>query len=145
MSAVGLTSAVLLLTIACAPNYGTASWTFVQQARTEAGIAPLEWDSSLFPIADERARYIAEHLAIDHDQVYFDSHEADHAWKCEVTGRQPLIDPGQHRVVLDAIGFGWINSPEHRDCVLGEGFKRAAISAYTGSDGRVYEVMWLTD
>ena len=110
----------------------------------EAGIAPLEWDDSLFAIADERARYMAENTMLEHDPDFW-QHKGSHEWACEVIGRQPLIDPGQGQVVLDAIGQGWLNSTEHRACVLGEGFKRGAIAGYVGSDGWVYEVMWLTD
>ena len=121
-----------------------ASWALIQQARIEAGIAPLEWDNSLLPIADERARYMAENIKLEHDPDFW-QHKGSHEWACEVIGRQPLVDPGQNQVVLDAIGQGWINSTEHRDCVIGEGFKRAAIAGYVGSDGWVYEVMWLTD
>ncbi len=129
-----------LFLLACAPiKYPVGSWQYVQQERIARGIQPLEWDDSLFTLANERARYVAEHLTIDHDPTYFYNHVTGHAWACEVIGRQPVKEP------VDALGWAWTQSERHAFCVLGSDFKKAAISAYVGSDGWVYEVMWLTD
>jgi uncharacterized protein YkwD len=135
-----------LAAVGCgASRYAVASWQYVQAERAAQGLQPLEWDTSLFPLTDERAQYIAAHLNIEHDQAYFDSHKTEHPWACEVTGRQPLVDPGLGRAVPEAIGWGWTQSPGHAGCVLGATYRRAAIGVAMGEDGWIYEVMWLTD
>jgi len=147
MSAVGLTSAVLLLTIACAPvEYPAASWQYVQQQRVANGVQPLEWDAALVAPAQVRAQEIAALGRLDHSgfQAAHDQ-TIPGRYLCEILGRQPLVDPGYGEAILDAIGQGWIMSQPHRDCALGVSYRRAAIGAAMGLDGWVYEVMWLTD
>ena len=135
-----------LAAVGCgASRYAVATWQYIQAERVALGLQPLEWDDSLLPLADERAHSLAENLTIAHDSEYFDTHLIDHAWVCEINGRQPLIDPGQGKPVLDAIGYGWIHNPPHAFCALGADFKRAAIACYVGTDDWVYCVTWLTD
>ena len=139
--------ASVFLLVACSPasKYAASSWQFAQDQRIFQGTQPLQWDNSLFTLADNRARYMADNLDFNHDMLYFHQNVAGHDWACEIIGRQPLIDPGQNIAVLDSIAQGWLKSPAHASCMLGSQFKYAAISGYVGSDGWVYESMWITD
>ena len=137
-----------LAAVGCgASRYAVASWQYVQAERTAQGLDPLEWDAALAGPAQARAQEIAELGALDHGGALAASVSlyGEHSYFCEVLGRQPLIDPGQGKALLDAIGLGWVESSEHAACVLGAQYHRAAIAAYMGTDGKVYEAMWLTE
>jgi len=140
-------SLLVLLTaflIGCA--YPVASWQYVQGQRAADGLPLLEWDTTLAAPAQARAQEIATLGALDHSGALAASVSLydEHSYFCEVLGRQPLIDPGQDKAIPDAIGSGWTISPPHRECALGADYRRAAIGAAMGTDGKVYLAMWLT-
>ena len=130
--------------MACAPKYGIASWVAVQQTRSEQGIGALQWDSSLARYVEHRAKELSESHELNHDGLY---DIAPEFWKanktaitlCEIGGRQPAWENPI------AIFEGWKASPEHWKCVINPDLEKAAIASYLGSDGWIYEVMWLTD
>jgi hypothetical protein len=58
---------------------------------------------------------------------------------CELVGKQPSWGAD------DTIGGLWSANQQGRACVIGAEYHHAALAAYIGPDGSIYELMWLTD
>jgi len=124
----------------CAPSeYGQASWGGVEQERAQLGLPSLAWDDGLAGIANARAGYLADNTIFTHEgwQDY---------WLCvpvgtriaELLGRQPLMEQP------DAVWYGWQYSPIHYAQVISPVYRYAGFAAYVGSDGWVYEALWMS-
>jgi len=128
--------------LACAPAiYPATTWSFVNNVRVGDGLPPLQWDDSLVPTVNPRALRLATNLELDHDGLN-DAYNASPAYGrsvCELGGKQPLS------ALPDSVGYGLGDSPRHHACLDDPKYTRAAIAAWVGADGWVYEVMWLTD
>jgi hypothetical protein len=135
----------LVLAVGCAPlKYPAATWQRAQQQRLTQGIVQLEWDGSLFPAVSERAQELAGTYGGIPPSYTVGESVGVYPWGengvlCELVGKQPTWGAD------DTIAGLWMSNDQGRTCILGAEYHHAAIAAYVGPDGSVYEVMWITN
>ena len=137
-----LAIAPLFLAATCAdPKYPIATWQTVQDARQREAVMPLEWDSSLFPSVAERGQNLAGGM---YELYGYKPSVGIYPWGqsghlCEIMGG---IEGFRDERTLGGL---WVIDYTARKCLIDPQYRRGAVAAYVGSDGTIYEVMWLTD
>ena len=128
----------------------------VNEARTQRGLSPLNWDPALYHIADEHSDTIAETGEYGHvidGQDHSDRYEAAE-YSCDQysgeniaytfadagikTGESIISYDGNESAIGEGLVRSWMNSPPHRENILRPEFQREAIGiGVAQNDGRV--------
>jgi uncharacterized protein YkwD len=112
----------------------------INGVRREHGLVMLEEHAALREVARGHSRDMAERGYFAHESPEGHDH-VDRARQAAVAYRLIGENIGQVRLIHDPVFVvvdGWMNSPEHRDNILGNAYRRTAVGVAVAEDGTVY-------
>jgi hypothetical protein len=119
------------------------------QARTSAGLPALRWDSTLAGIARWRSQDMATRNYFSHNipptgEMVFDV--MDQQGYCyRLAGENIGWNNYPDDQATDVVQTDFLNSPEHRQNIMGPAWKVAGVGAYKLADGRKFYTVLFAD
>lgn len=117
------------------------AFDIINQKRTENGLKPLTWSDPLENIARGHSQNMADfnyfsHRSLDGKMVSDRADEARLGKWCAI-GENIAFNRGFADPIAKAVDL-WMNSPSHKNNLMGENWKEAAIGVAIAADGSYY-------